>query len=90
MMLGIELVANRENKTSFEPRRKIAARVMNVCKSKGLLCRALPNSDIIAISPPFMIGKGDVDCIVDRMDQALEQVTAELQDEKYLDLARVS
>ncbi len=90
MMLGIELVADRETKTPFEPRRKIAARVMKVCMSKGLLCRALPNSDIIAISPPFVIGKGDIDCIADRMDQALEQVVNELQDEKDLDLAWVS
>jgi len=90
MMLGIELVADRETKAPFEPRRKIAARVMKVCMSKGLLCRALPNSDIIAISPPFVIGKDDIDCIADRMDQALEQVDKELQDEKDLDLARVS
>ena len=90
MMLGIELVSDRETKTPFEPRRKIAARVMKVCMSKGLLCRALPNSDIIAISPPFVIVKGDIDCIVDRMDQALEQVVNELQDEAGFDLGRAS
>jgi adenosylmethionine-8-amino-7-oxononanoate aminotransferase len=52
-MVGIEIVADRAQKKGFAAELKTAAKIALAAREEGVLVRALPNSDVIALSPPF-------------------------------------
>ena len=47
-------------------------------RSNGVLTRALPASDTIAFSPPFIVTETEIDEMVDVTRRALDDVAAEL------------
>lgn len=80
-MMGIELVADKAEKRSFATSSKVAGRVSTAARRRGLLLRALPNSDVLALSPPFIATVDDMATIADRTRAAILDVTAELEAE---------
>ncbi len=77
---AVELVADRETKRNFDPKQKIGARLTKLGEAHGVISRALPN-DTIAFSPPLIINPDEIDQMVDRVGQALDELTIQLRRE---------
>jgi L-2,4-diaminobutyrate transaminase len=75
LIAGVELgLADRP----FEPALKVGWRVYNRCLEHGLITRALPASDTIAFSPPFVVTEPELDQMIAIAAQALDEVANEL------------
>ena len=74
LMFGIEAVADRTTKAPIDPATKFAARVMKEGYNNGIICRALPHRDVIAMSPPLIISSTDVDEYVDGLARSFRNV----------------
>lgn len=57
---------------------KFAPRVMEEAYNHGIICRALPHRDVIAMSPPLIITKEDVDEYVAGLSKTIRIVADEL------------
>ncbi|MGI8432465.1 MAG: aspartate aminotransferase family protein [Chthoniobacterales bacterium] len=69
LMLGIELVKDRETK---EPAKAECAQVLETCRDLGLLLgKGGLHGQTIRFSPPMCIHKADADFILEVLDQAL-------------------
>ena len=79
LIMGIEVVAERASKQAFDPRHKVAARIVQCCLAEGLLVRSLPGGDVVAFSPPLIVTADDVALIVDRFVKALDKASAALR-----------
>jgi 4-aminobutyrate--pyruvate transaminase len=78
---AIEMVADRETRTNFDPKLKMAARWAKHMEPHGVIGRTLFN-DTVAVSPPLIITPAEVDEMLDRMAAALSDLTAELHKER--------
>ena len=70
-MLGIEIVADKQNRTPFPPEQNVAIRIGNEARQKGLLIRALNR---VAFTPPLIITKDQVDEALDILFPVLAAV----------------
>ncbi len=69
LMLGIELVKNRETK---EPAKEEMIKMMDLCKERGLFIgKGAMAGNTIRIKPPFCITRDDCDFIVATLDECL-------------------
>jgi adenosylmethionine-8-amino-7-oxononanoate aminotransferase len=75
---AVELVADRETKATFDPARKLHARIKAEAMSRGLMVYPMggtidgTNGDHILIAPPFIVEHGHIDTIVDRLGDAVD------------------
>jgi putrescine aminotransferase len=79
LLAGVELVQDRESKSSFQPEVGVARRVWQRALSYGVITRPLPG-DVIAICPPFVVTKQQIDHIVDVLQDSIDQIAADLVD----------
>lgn len=79
LMVGIEFVADRDRKKGFAAELKTAAKIALAAREEGVLVRALPNSDVIALSPPFCTTDSEFEQIVTRLDKAIGITIEEYQ-----------
>jgi len=76
---ALELVASRESKTPFDPGRRVSARVRAEAMAAGLLCYPMAGTidgkhgDHVLLAPPFIISDGELDLLVERLRQAIDQ-----------------
>jgi L-2,4-diaminobutyrate transaminase len=75
---AVEFVARRDPAKAFDPALKVGARVAKAAAARGLITRALPNSDTIAFSPPLSISDREIATMVGRAREAFEAVANEL------------
>jgi L-2,4-diaminobutyrate transaminase len=75
---AVEFVASTEPLQRFDPGAKVAARITAESRRNGVLTRALPASDTIAFSPPFVVSEAEIDEMVGVTRRALDTVAAEL------------
>jgi L-2,4-diaminobutyrate transaminase len=78
LMMGIELVADRAERRAFPSAERVAARVALAARNAGILVRALPNSDVIALSPPFTVSVSELAQLAEGVSGAIKKVAAEL------------
>ena len=76
LMMGVELVRDRDTKEGFPPDANLGERLTDHLKAAGLLLR--PRGDVISIAPPLRIQRSEVDEIVTGVDSALGAVEREL------------
>ncbi|MBV8798660.1 MAG: aminotransferase class III-fold pyridoxal phosphate-dependent enzyme, partial [Alphaproteobacteria bacterium] len=69
---GIELVANKQAKTSFDPTKYVAATVFNFAQEEGVISRPLLN-DRLAFCPPLVITESEIDELFERFTRALDR-----------------
>ena len=81
MIAALELVADKAARRNFEPKLKIAARLTKLCEKHGVIARSLP-SDSLAFSPPLIMTEGEVNEMLDRVGQALDELTVQLRREQ--------
>ena len=74
---GLELVADRDDKTPFDPARGLAARVKHAALEAGLICYPMAgtrdgrNGDHILLAPPFILSEAQVGELTDKLSDAL-------------------
>lgn len=77
---GIELVADRDGKTPFDPQRKIAARIKKAAFARGLICYPMSGTidgkhgDHILLAPPFIITEEEMGQLVEMLAGAMDDV----------------
>jgi 4-aminobutyrate--pyruvate transaminase len=76
LLTGIELVADKETRKSFDPTIGLGARVDEHARAHGLITRFV--GDRIAFSPPLIITEKEVDVAVSRIRAALDDARAEV------------
>ena len=81
LMWGVEFVAGRNPAVAFDPSMKVAGRVVKEAFAQGVVGRALPQTDTIAFSPPFIISEGEIDTVVKAFREATDVVAQQLLDE---------
>ena len=84
LFLGIELVADRAGKTPFDPSLKLHARIKQAALARGLACYPGGGTvdgvhgDHIVLAPPYIVTPAEVDLIVDRLGDAIEDALSSL------------
>ncbi|WP_328717198.1 aspartate aminotransferase family protein [Halomonas elongata] len=77
---GLELVAERDGKTPFDPSRKLHAEIKRTAMDEGLMCYPMGGTidgrsgDHILLAPPFILEPYQLDEIVDKLDISLKRV----------------
>ncbi|MGP9665652.1 aspartate aminotransferase family protein [Halomonas sp. AOP22-C1-8] len=80
---GIELVADRELKTPFDPARKIHARIKRQAMARGLISYPMGGTidgvygDHVLLAPPYTINADEIDLLIERITQAIDAAIAE-------------
>jgi len=78
LMIGIELVANKATKRPLDPSLKAAGRVMKEGYTHGVICRALPHRDVLAMSPPLVLTRADADEFAEGLARSIRTVADRL------------
>jgi 4-aminobutyrate--pyruvate transaminase len=69
---GIELVSNKEMKTSFEASRAVGATIGGFAQEEGVIVRPLLG-DRVAFCPPLVITESEIDELFTRFERALDR-----------------
>jgi L-2,4-diaminobutyrate transaminase len=76
MVAGIELVADKATRRSFEPQQAAQVLVYKEMMKRGVLVRPIPNT--VAISPPLIFSKEEVDVLVGALKESLNAAAGQL------------
>jgi len=80
---GVELVADRSTKATFDPKRRLAARIKQQAFAAGLICYPMSGTidgqhgDHVLLAPPFIIADVQIDELVDKLTLAIDRALAE-------------
>ncbi|WP_418320224.1 aspartate aminotransferase family protein [Piscinibacter sakaiensis] len=81
---GVELVADRASKQTFDPTHRLHARIKAQAMARGLMVYPMggtidgQHGDHVLLAPPFIVTDDDLDQIVDRLAAAIDAALAEL------------
>ena len=73
MMVGIELVADRGDRTPYPPAARAGQRVVRAARARGVIIRPLGN--VIVLMPPLAIAPAELDQLVDVTREAIVEAT---------------
>ncbi|KZX98882.1 MULTISPECIES: aspartate aminotransferase family protein [unclassified Sulfitobacter] len=79
---GIELVADRRTKATFDPSQGFAARIKKEAFAAGLICYPMSGTidgqrgDHVLLAPPFIIEDAQIDELVSKLSTAIDRVLA--------------
>lgn len=77
---GVELVADRDSKTPFDPSKGVAGKIKKAAMAQGLMCYPMPgtrdgrNGDHVLLAPPFIMQDDDATLIAERLGAAIGAV----------------
>ncbi len=80
LFIGLELVAERESKTPFNPDKKINAAIKKAALEAGLICYPAggvlddKSGDYVLLAPPFIIEDRHIDEMIDKLDKTFSAV----------------
>ena len=77
LMLGIEIVADRDSRTPFDPALQAGLTFDQFAYENGLIGRCM--GDTLGFSPPLIVSEKDVDEIAERCEASLKQLTKYLR-----------
>ncbi len=69
---GLELVADKASKRSFDPKAGVAPRAVHYAEKEGLIVRFL-FGDVMSLCPPLIITEAEIDELFDRLGRALDR-----------------
>ncbi|HEX2255970.1 MAG TPA: aminotransferase class III-fold pyridoxal phosphate-dependent enzyme, partial [Afifellaceae bacterium] len=78
MLVAVELVKDRDGPVFFEPAAKAAFRVVEAMARRGVIARAMPQSDIIGFAPPLCLSRQEADTIVAATSAAIDEIAPTL------------
>ena len=79
---GIEFVEDRASKRTFDPARKVSARVKAEAMQRGLLCYPMGGTvdgvrgDHVLVAPPYIVTEAQLDELTDKLGQAVDAAFA--------------
>ena len=79
---GVELVADRASKQSFDPVHKVHARIKQEAMKRGLLCYPMGGTvdgrvgDHVLLAPPFIASREELSAITERLTDAIQAVVS--------------
>ncbi|MEX0285999.1 MAG: aspartate aminotransferase family protein [Paracoccaceae bacterium] len=79
---GLEIVADRETKSTFNPSSRVAARLKTAAFNAGLICYPMAGTrdgksgDHVLLAPPFIVGDEQISELVDKLNRALVIATS--------------
>ncbi|HTH15399.1 MAG TPA: aminotransferase class III-fold pyridoxal phosphate-dependent enzyme, partial [Magnetospirillum sp.] len=73
---ALELVADKDAKTPFDPKLTVGARVVAKAQNHGVILRAM--GDAVAFAPPLVISAEDIGEMLARFRRALDEAHGEL------------
>ncbi len=76
LMLGVELVADRDSRTSFAPEAGAAHAVFEEARKRGAIVR--PVGNVIILSPPLTYTEANADTLIDILDEAIAAAAPKL------------
>lgn len=77
MLGGIELMADKENKVPFDPALQMAGGICQTARKYGVIIRNI--GDVIVFMPPLVSTEEDIDQMLTRLEQAMEEVFAKVK-----------
>ena len=83
LIAGVELVADKTTKASFDPAKGVAQKLGSFAEEVGLIVRPLP-SDRFAICPPLVISEAEIGELFDRLERALAKTLDWAKAEKLI------
>jgi L-2,4-diaminobutyrate transaminase len=83
-MLAVEFVADPATKRRLDPSLTVAYRISKLARERGLITRAMPQSEAVGFAPPLVLTRADADRIVDIAVSATRLVIDELTREGKL------
>ena len=84
LMLAVEFVADPATKRRLDPALKVAYRISALAREKGLITRAMPQSEAIGFAPPLVLTRAEADEIVSIAAASTRQVIGDLTREGAL------
>ncbi len=78
LLLGIEIVKNRETKAPFSAKRNVSAKLKSRAMENGLVCYPDSgtvdglNGDHVLIAPPFIITDGQISELTDKLSRSID------------------
>ena len=69
---GVELVADKASKRSFDAKHGVGARAVHFAEQEGLIVRSVIG-DVLTLSPPLIISAAEIDELFDRLGRALDK-----------------
>ena len=81
LMAAVEFVADPATKRRLDPAAKVTYRISALAREKGLITRAMPQSEALGFSPPLVLNRADADQIVDIASSATREVLDQLSRE---------
>jgi 4-aminobutyrate---pyruvate transaminase len=81
LIAAMELVADKAERTNFDPKLKVGPRLTKLMEEHGVIGRAAVN-DSLCFSPPLIISESEIDEMLDRVGRALDALTVELRRER--------
>jgi len=73
LLAGVQLVEDKATKTLPDPAQKWPAKVALAMRKMGVVVRPLPSVASIAISPPLVITRDEIDTLVDTLHQVISE-----------------
>lgn len=76
---SVELVADRDTKTPFDPARKLHAKVKTAAMEEGLVCYPMGGTadgkagDHVLLAPPYIISEDEIGMLADRLGAAIDR-----------------
>ena len=76
MIAAIEFVEDKDDRTFFDPARKIGPQVSAALLERGVIGRAMPQGDILGFAPPLCMTREEADIVVTAAASAIKAVLA--------------
>ncbi len=76
MLAAVEFVADKANRQFYEPAGQVAGKIAAAMAKRGVIGRAMPQSDVIGLAPPFCLTRAEADTIATTLRDAAAKVLA--------------
>jgi L-2,4-diaminobutyrate transaminase len=74
LLAAVEFVADPATKRRLDPAAKVAYRISTLAREKGLITRAMPQSEALGFAPPLVLSRTDADQMVEIASSATREV----------------
>ncbi len=74
LLAALEFVADKDDRTFFEPAQKIGPQIAAALAERGVIARAMPQGDILGFAPPLCLTGEEAESVVTATQSAVEAV----------------
>jgi adenosylmethionine-8-amino-7-oxononanoate aminotransferase len=74
LMVGVELVRDRETREPFDPAERVGHRVCMAIRKRGVILR--PLGDVVVVMPPLSVTEAEIDHLVSALEASIREVSA--------------